>query len=464
MKTLRFLLIGLTVIGLAAAARTQAASPNLGDLIKSASQPDVYYYGMNGKRYVFPNEKTFFSWYASFDTKTLTDEELATIPVGGAVTYKPGNRMIKITTDPKVFAVAQGGVLRWVKTEALAAELYGADWAAKVHDLPDEYFATYKIGAEINNASDYSPSFETSAVTSIAADKGLVTSTPAEPPTPVTPTSTSAVTLSVSKSPAVAGDTETLLAEASHPSGIKKIELFFDGTLIKSCQTAACSGETSVPLSGTKSNYEVKAIATAVNETQLTKTVTVPIDSSASSSVKLTIGKSTIRQGQLAEVIADLDTSLAAIRTDIYVDGYSKKACASGIRQCRWSDYLTGEVGSVHEVYGKITDNIGRLFYSVKKTITIGTNDTPSVTIAEDKASILKGETVGLTVTAGDDDAIARIEILKGEEVVKTCQNTSSCSAVTGPWNELGFLAFSGRATDSLGATSTSETVTITVK
>ena len=37
-----------------------------GSLIK-ASTGSVYYYGANGKRFVFPNEKTYKTWFISFD-------------------------------------------------------------------------------------------------------------------------------------------------------------------------------------------------------------------------------------------------------------------------------------------------------------------------------------------------------------------------------------------------------------
>src|SRR3989344_4361505 len=58
-----------------------------GDLIK-ASQPAVYYYGSDGKRYVFPNEKTYKTWYADFSAvKVITDAELATYAIGGNATY-----------------------------------------------------------------------------------------------------------------------------------------------------------------------------------------------------------------------------------------------------------------------------------------------------------------------------------------------------------------------------------------
>lgn len=135
-----------------------AASLNPGDLIKASGQA-VYYYNTDGKRLVFPNEKTYFTWYSDFsNVKTITDAELAAITIGGNVTYRPGKNLVKITTDPKVYAVDVNGSLRWVTTEAMAVGLYGNDWAKNVHDIPDAFFVDYSIGKSITMSSDFNPS------------------------------------------------------------------------------------------------------------------------------------------------------------------------------------------------------------------------------------------------------------------------------------------------------------------
>ncbi len=163
--------IGLSA--LVAPLTARAAAPASGTIVK-ASLPAVYYVGADGKRYVFPNEKTYKTWYADFSSVlTITDAELAALPIGGNATYKPGSRMVKITTDPKVYAVDKGGALRWVKTEALAVSLYGASWAQMIDDVPDAFFTNYTSGADINSASDYSPAGVSSQATSINADKNL---------------------------------------------------------------------------------------------------------------------------------------------------------------------------------------------------------------------------------------------------------------------------------------------------
>jgi len=163
--------IGLSA--LIAPLTARAAAPAAGSLVK-ASLAAVYYVGSDGKRYVFPNEKTYKTWYSDFSTVMIvTDAELAALPIGGNVTYRPGVKMVKIQTDPKVYAVSSGGTLRWVTSEALAVQLYGTNWNQKIDDVSDAFFVNYKAGADITNASQYNAATETAMATSINQDKGL---------------------------------------------------------------------------------------------------------------------------------------------------------------------------------------------------------------------------------------------------------------------------------------------------
>jgi len=144
-----------------------------GSLIK-ASGDSVYYFGNDAKRYVFPNSRVYFSWYNDFSgVQTITDQELALIPIGGNVTYKPGVKLVKITTDPKVYAVAPNGVLRWIETEEAAVALYGNSWGSLVEDVPDVFFTNYVMGDSIQNNSQYNPQNLIDTITSINVDKGL---------------------------------------------------------------------------------------------------------------------------------------------------------------------------------------------------------------------------------------------------------------------------------------------------
>lgn len=124
-----------------------------GTRIRSVSNSAVYYCGLDGKRYVFPNQRVYNSWYPDFNgVQTISDTDMAATQLGGNVTYKPGVKMVKIVTDPKTYAVDRGGTLRHVATQQLAAELYGSDWAKQIEDIPDAFFLNYKIGTPITVA------------------------------------------------------------------------------------------------------------------------------------------------------------------------------------------------------------------------------------------------------------------------------------------------------------------------
>jgi len=145
-----------------------------GDLIKGSGDT-VYYYGTDGRRYVFPNSKTYFTWYNDFSkVKQIPDGLLSTIPLARSnVTYRPGKKMVKITTDPKVYAVDQGGILRGIASEQLAQTLYGISWKNQVDDIPDAFFINYKVGTPIQTAADFQPANVMTLTTTIAQDKQL---------------------------------------------------------------------------------------------------------------------------------------------------------------------------------------------------------------------------------------------------------------------------------------------------
>lgn len=151
-----------------------ASTVGPGDLIRGTSFSAVYYMGADGFRYVFPNDKTYFTWYSDFSSvKMLSDADLAKIQMGGNVTYKPGVKMIKINTDPKTYAISAGGTLRHVTSEAVAIALYGGTWNKMIDDVPDGFFSNYTVGSAIETSASYSKTSEVAGATSINADKDL---------------------------------------------------------------------------------------------------------------------------------------------------------------------------------------------------------------------------------------------------------------------------------------------------
>ncbi len=152
-------------------------------LVKTDASPAVYYV-YNNQRYAFPNEKTFFTWYPDFSSVvTISASELASYPLVKNVTYRPNDRLLKIATDPKVYAVTRCGTLHWISTEALALQLWGSQWNRLIDDLPDSFFSSYTVGNAYSKITDYlvDPTVKTIAdnvTCSSVSSGGSTTATP----------------------------------------------------------------------------------------------------------------------------------------------------------------------------------------------------------------------------------------------------------------------------------------------
>jgi hypothetical protein len=130
-------------------APVQAASA--GDLIKVADNNAVYYLGADMTKNVFPDANTYFTWYMDFSgVTTVSSEELNSYDWGKNISFRPGTNLVKITSDPKVYAVEPCGVLRHVPSEAVALDLFGDNWLTLVRDIADSTFlSAYTIGSPL---------------------------------------------------------------------------------------------------------------------------------------------------------------------------------------------------------------------------------------------------------------------------------------------------------------------------
>jgi hypothetical protein len=122
----------------------------VGDLVKSATAPAVYYLGADNKKHNFPNEVVYRTWYDNFSmVKTISAVTLASIQTGKDVYIREGSYLVKKVTDPKVYAIEPNGVLRWIENEAVAKALYGSKWTNRLIDLSDTMFNQYTVGNSI---------------------------------------------------------------------------------------------------------------------------------------------------------------------------------------------------------------------------------------------------------------------------------------------------------------------------
>ena len=113
----------------------------------------VYYVGADGRRHAFPNPSMYFSWYCDFSTvKVISAATMAQIPLGKNIVYRPGVRLVKFRTDPKVYLVQASGLLRPIADEATARAIAGTDWNKQVADIEDTFYLDYTFGTPITLA------------------------------------------------------------------------------------------------------------------------------------------------------------------------------------------------------------------------------------------------------------------------------------------------------------------------
>lgn len=137
------------------------------DLVKLVDDGDpntqydttVYYVGADGRRHAFPNAKVYFTWFSDYNNvRIIYPRQLADIPLGANITYRPGVRLVKFLTDPRVYAVDTQRRLRWVTTEQAAQELYGSSWNQNVDDISDAFYMDYRFdGGNISSRNQYNP-------------------------------------------------------------------------------------------------------------------------------------------------------------------------------------------------------------------------------------------------------------------------------------------------------------------
>lgn len=117
-----------------------------GNLVRGSTAA-VYFVSSDGKRHGFPNVTIFSGWYPDFSAvKQISDAALASLPLGKNVMMRSGTHLIKIISNPKVYAVEPDGTIRWIPSEETARTLYGTAWAQRVRDVDATLFGDYVEG------------------------------------------------------------------------------------------------------------------------------------------------------------------------------------------------------------------------------------------------------------------------------------------------------------------------------
>ncbi len=128
----------------------------------------VYFLDDEGVRHAFPNEKAYFTWYVDWSNiHIITEAMMASYTLGANVTYHPGVKMVKFPSVNTVYAVARYGKLRAVASEAVAVDLYGANWNQMIDDVSEAFYTNYTFSHVIEAAVEFDIDAETNSVASI---------------------------------------------------------------------------------------------------------------------------------------------------------------------------------------------------------------------------------------------------------------------------------------------------------
>ncbi|MBP6943110.1 MAG: hypothetical protein KBB55_03660 [Candidatus Buchananbacteria bacterium] len=121
-------------------------TPTTGDIVRTPTNPSLYFVGTDGKRHLYSSDSTFWSWYTgdwnniTFGTTTKTvkvipQDEFDQLNVGANVTVQPGSRLVRFDNSQIMYAVTGNAQLAKVD-EATAQKLFGSKWRDSLIVLP----------------------------------------------------------------------------------------------------------------------------------------------------------------------------------------------------------------------------------------------------------------------------------------------------------------------------------------
>lgn len=115
--------------------------------IKNRAGAAVYQIGSNGKKHVFPDQKTFMTWHDNFNDVIEVDQAtLDNYEDGGPVTFQPDVSLATSPCTAKVYAVGDDGEIVHIPDEATAKKYYGQGWQSLVKDVDCGMFSvSYKV-------------------------------------------------------------------------------------------------------------------------------------------------------------------------------------------------------------------------------------------------------------------------------------------------------------------------------
>ncbi|MFZ2804302.1 MAG: Ig-like domain-containing protein [Patescibacteria group bacterium] len=257
----------------------------------------------------------------------------------------------------------------------------------------------------------------------------------------------------------------TMNVSAAATEGLSTINVYANGTIIRTCNFSQVSGTQTCSATVYGSNYgngtqlTLNAQATGVDGMTAwsnSQVLTVQDNGTtntgnATSWISSSPDTSTLSQGQSVTFTVNANDPQGLQRIDIYVNGTTGNTCnfgnSTGNQSCSTvvnaSSYSNGS--NVY-VNAKITDSQGNITWSDSRNYTISsngstqtgtntnTNGSSWVWSTPETSTLAQGSSAVFSVGANDPDGISRIDIVAGGAIVNTCNlnnatGNQSCSA-----------------------------------
>lgn len=444
-----------------------STSTDPGRLVRLANSSTVYYAYLD-RRFAFPDERVFRSWFSSFDqVEIVSPSALAELRLEKSVLYRPGS-LIKVATDPRVYLVTSGGGLSWIKTESVARGLFGDAWASRINDISDAFFSGYYITSTTVHAPE-EISLEgirnDPRNLSIAGNQLPVSITPT--PSPFVPTtSTTPVTPAPSTTTHLTPD---IVIRSSLPNGVRpnenvrldafatgqipqSITITINGLMVRSCGAeVVCSYGFVHPTQSSLTSYQVVAAATYTDGTRINKTYTLPVRDPQAGALRLELSAPEGQTPGGVNIRASWNDPLATVgRITLAVDGLEQKTCYSA-STCSISYGIDVPVSSTLAITAWADDTSGQHWITPTSTYKTVTNDHPIVTGGVNAYTVFTGENINVNGQASDGDGVAFVEIWQDDIRVARC-DSPACSYSTPILTQSGSLSFRIVAQDLRGA------------
>jgi hypothetical protein len=426
-----------------------------GNLVKTQNNSAIYYV-THGKRYAFPNESVFFSWYQDFSNiSTISKEELAALPLGGNVTYRPGSFLVKVPTSPQVYAVSKFSVLRALPNEMIAAALYGSSWSKDVRDLDETLLFNYSQGSPIVTAADYSIAQEKQiAVFADDLRPELIDDSSFAPPIQ----GETEILVGASTAEAVTGQDVRIFTIVSNVSAIAKIELFREA---QQAPIGSCLGVTTCAITYRitevgPTSMRFRAVATLVNGETLVSSFdhepTLAVKSFAPEIVT-TLAPKEVGAGNLVNVSSDAQ-GLGAIERHRLFAVILGQPNPILWKDCGASSTCVANrpVYRTTQFFAEITkDHVSFASAAVIVMVTSGSVPKPSLTLVDPVVN--HQATMRLDAPSGDTIGFSSIVLGEREDddAIALCENASCEIAVhlNAPQTFTGFTDVGGKLESS---------------